>query len=424
MSAASHDVLTPPGAIDEFRRSWAALTAVTVGIAIGVGVLPTYVNGLVIPELEAEFGWSRTALSALPLIGSLIIIATAPVVGVVVDRFGVRIPAVSSLVAFAAGYFLLAYSNSNFGQYLLMFIVMYLLAAASTAVAFTRTINERYDRARGLALGIALSGAGVVGFLVPSVVGPVIADNWRTGYRILAVVILVCAVMVAALMPRRTVKTAAALPRHPGGRGLVLEIIRQPRFWRLAIAFLALALAVGGMLQHLFPMLRDAGVSASAAARTASLVGVAVIIARIVVGLLVDRFFAPRVAALVLVVSAAGYVALLAGGPAFAAFAGIGVGLASGAEVDIIGNLTSRYYAIESYGRVFGIFYATFFLGFGSSPLLVAWLHSLTSDYTLPIVISVALMLVAAALLFTAPRFPGEAPVDVTNDATVLPSAP
>jgi MFS family permease len=400
--------MSKPTAVGEFRRHWSALAAATIGIALGVGVLPTYVNGLAIPELEAEFGWSRTALSTLPLIGSLIITVTAPVVGIIVDRYGVRVPAVISLLAFSAGYFVLSVSGSSFGRYVLVFALMYLLAAASTAVAFTRTLNERYDRARGLALGIALSGAGVVGFVVPAVIGPMIADSWRAGYRVLAVTVLVCAFVVFFLMPRR--RSGVVVARQARGRRVpVRHVLRQRLFWQLAIAFLALALAVGGMLQHLFPMLRDAGVSAASAAGITSIVGVAVIVSRLLVGLLVDRFFAPRIAALALLVSVAGYVALLVGGSTFAWFAAIGIGLASGAEVDIIGNLTSRYYALENYGRIFGIFYAVFFLGFGMSPLLMAYARSLAGGYTLPVAVSVGLLAVAAILLFAAPPFPAGA---------------
>ncbi|WP_268794534.1 hypothetical protein [Pseudonocardia thermophila] len=37
---------------------------------------------------------------------------------------------------------------------------MYVFGAASTVVAFTRTVDERFVRGRGLALGIATGNAG------------------------------------------------------------------------------------------------------------------------------------------------------------------------------------------------------------------------------------------------------------------------
>ena len=152
-----------PGPVGELRRHWAALTAATVGIGTGVAVMPFYTNGLFIPALEAEFGWSRSQLSSLALVGAVITILTSPLVGVIVDRFGVRLPGVISLVVLAGAYFLLSASGPSFAGYLAVWIGMYVLAAASTAVSFTRTVNERFDRARGLALGIALGGRRVPG---------------------------------------------------------------------------------------------------------------------------------------------------------------------------------------------------------------------------------------------------------------------
>ncbi|TWF75164.1 nitrate/nitrite transporter NarK [Pseudonocardia hierapolitana] len=402
MSATLHDAPTPGGTAAELRRGWRALTAATVGIGTGVAVLPFYTNGLFVPELEAEFGWSRGELSALQLVGSLVIVLTAPIVGVVIDRYGVRVPATLSLLALGGAYFLLAASGPAFAGYLLVFGLMYVLAAASTPVSFTRAVNERFDRARGLALGTALGGAGLVAFLVPQLLGATIDADWRGAYRVLGVAVLTGAVVVAVVMPGRapvaTGPRATAVPIAP--------VLRTALFARLAAAFAVLALAVGGLTLHLVPLLRDAGVPAASAAATAGLVGIAVIVGRVSVGLLVDRFFAPRVAAAVLAVAAAGYLALLLGGPGLAAAAALGVGLALGAEVDLIGYLTARYFGLARYGRLFGVFYAVFTLGVGASPLLMAWLRSATGGYGAALGAAVALLGVAAVLLVTAPAFP------------------
>ncbi|MFC5140470.1 MFS transporter [Actinomycetospora rhizophila] len=396
-----------PGPVGELRRHWAALTAATVGIGTGVAVMPFYTNGLFIPALEAEFGWSRSQLSSLALVGAVITILTSPLVGVIVDRFGVRLPGVISLVVLAGAYFLLSASGPSFAGYLAVWIGMYVLAAASTAVSFTRTVNERFDRARGLALGIALGGAGLVAFAVPQILGGQIAEDWRGGYRILGVAILVGALLVLVLMPRHRAVTAATGPRETFRIALLL---RTPLFARLAVAFLAISVAVGGLTVHLVPLLRDAGVAASSAAATAGLVGIAVIVGRVISGLLVDRFFAPRVMVGVLLVAALGYVALVVGGPTFAGAAAVGVGLALGAEVDVVGYLVARYYGMAAYSRMFGVFYAVFTLGVGASPLLMAALRAATGSYTAPLLGAVALLAVAVVLLFTAPRFPSTTP--------------
>ncbi len=69
------------------------------------------------PELEKAFGRGRTAPSGLALIGSLIMVLTAPFIGSIVDRFGVKVPAALSLVSMALAYFALSMTGSSCGAY-------------------------------------------------------------------------------------------------------------------------------------------------------------------------------------------------------------------------------------------------------------------------------------------------------------------
>lgn len=398
----SHDP-SPVGARGEFKQSWPALLAASVGIGFGLGALPYYTNGLFIPELETTFGWSRTQLSSLLLVGSIVLILTSPFVGKLVDRFGVRIPAAISLLFMSAAYFALSMSGASFLGYLVVWVMMYVLGSASTAVAFTRTVNERFSRGRGLALGIAMGGSGVVAVVIPLVLGSWIAENWRSSYQVLSAAVFVSAIIVFALIPGRTKKANEAVAVAPRAIG---PIVRSGLFLRLALSFIALALAISWLVVHLVPMLRDAGVSPTTAASTAGLIGFAVIIGRVTAGLLFDRFFAPYVTVGIFVLAAAGFVALLLGGPALGPAAAFGVGLALGAEVDLLGYLAARYYGMVMYGRIFGLFYSVWMIGIGFGPLIMAEARAKTGSYTLPIGLALGLLVIAAILVATLPRFP------------------
>jgi len=390
----------------EFAHHWRALAAATVGIAFGLGALPFYTYGLFIPGLEEDFGWSRTSLSALQMVGSLVIVLTGPFVGILVDRFGVRWLATVSLVAMGVAYLLLATSGPDFSRFATIWVLMYVLGAASTAVAFTRPVNERFDQARGIALGIAVGGAGVVALVVPTVLGSLVAEDWRLVYRILSLAIFASALVVFALTPQHA-RTAVRRQSVSAPAG---AIFRSWLFVRLSVSFFLLALAVAWLVIHLVPMLRDEGVSPGAAGTIAGLIGIAVIVGRLGAGLLVDRFFAPAVAAAFFTLAAAGFGALLIGGPVLAPAAAFGVGLAMGAEIDLIGYLTARYFGMSSYSRVFGVLYSAFTLGMGISPLLMAKVHSATGDYTAPLLLAISLMFVAVIMVVTLPRFKASSP--------------
>ncbi|QIZ36890.1 MFS transporter [Saccharopolyspora sp. ASAGF58] len=411
----------------EFRRGWRALTAATIGIGVGIAIVPAYTNGLVVAALQSEFGWSRAQQSTLQLLASIVLIVTAPVVGFIADRWGVRWPSVFGMVVLGVSYFVLAASGPSFTVYFLLFGLMYLLGSPSTAVSFTRAVNQRFDRNRGVALGISLSGAGLVAFLLPALLGPLLAENWRLGYRLIAVAVLVCALVVLVLMPGGRSPQRSPQAGSTQSETSVLPLLRQALFVRLAVAFVLLSIGAAWIGLFLVSLLRDAGVSAADAARTASLIGIALIVSRIAVGMLVDRFFAPRVGAAVLALAAAGLIALLLGGPALGSAAAIAAGLALGAEVDLVGNLTSRYYPMHHYSRMFGVLYAVSMIGVGVSPVLISALREATGSYGLALIISAGLLVIAGALLFTAPRFPVEAEsattqVPATEPVTERPS--
>ena len=80
--------------------------------------------------------------------------------------------------------------------------------------------------------------------------------------------------------------------------------------------------------------------------------GLSTIAGRLVSGYLLDRFFAPYVAAALFLLPLAG-VGILAAGPGGPALilAAIALGFGLGAEVDVIGFMVSRYFGLRSYGR-------------------------------------------------------------------------
>src|SRR5690606_26047675 len=119
-----------------------------------------------------------------------------------------------------------------------------------------------------------------------------------------------------------------------------------------------------------------------------------------------DHVFAPRVAVGVLALTAAGLALLAIGGPAFAVPGALAIGLAMGAEVDLIAYLTSRYYGLARYGQMYGLLYAAFMIGTGASPWLISLLQAWAHSYVPALWLSTALLALAAGLFLTAPRFP------------------
>ncbi|WP_145942212.1 MFS transporter [Corynebacterium glyciniphilum] len=401
---------TSPSKLTELRHGWRVLLASTLGIAGGIIAIPYYTNALFFPELSAEFGWSSANLSLVVLVYNLTWALLMPFVGRLTDRFGVRVPALVSGFFLAVGYLLLSTVGNNFALYFVVFVITMGLSICTGAIGFARAIGVTFDRMRGLALGIILAGSGVTAVIAPQVLGPIIENSgWRVGFRSLALAVIVLAVVVFLLMPSGVNRDEGKAERKNTAEDVrkvpFKRIIAEPVFRRLALAFLCMALAVGGMVIHLYPMMLEAGVSEGAALWVQSAMGFTVVIGRLLSGYLFDKFHAPHVVASILALAAVGLTLLVFGGPHLALAAAFAVGFCVGAEVDVVALLTSRFFAMDVFGQLYGLLYAAFTLGLAGSPYVIGLLVDNTDGFVPTVSYSAVLLLLGSILFVTLPRY-------------------
>jgi predicted MFS family arabinose efflux permease len=133
----------------------------------------------------------------------------------------------------------------------------------------------------------------------------------------------------------------------------------------------------------------------AAAAGTAAIIGLASVVGRLSVGFLLDRLAPGLVATGVMTASAAGALALWQFGAPAAPISAALLGLAAGAEVDLIAFLTARYFGQRAYGAIYGWQYSVFAMGYGLSPFIVGRLRDVRGDYGLAILLCVGAMMLA-----------------------------
>jgi predicted MFS family arabinose efflux permease len=183
--------------------------------------------------------------------------------------------------------------------------------------------------------------------------------------------------------------------------------IRHWRFWTLGASTAAIYLVIGGLIPNLVPALMDTGASAAAAASVMGMFGIAVVAGRICVGALVDRFWAPVIAALVLVPAAIGCLALQSGGSLpMLTGAVLFIGMATGMELDVLGFLTARYFGLADYARVYGRLYVFVAATAGVAPMLFGFVYDWTGSYALPLQASAGLLVAGAIGLLALGRYP------------------
>ena len=397
----------------EFANGGPVLAACFLGLSVGVSSLFFYTLGIFIRPLQAEFGWSRAILSMAVLISGIVLACASPIVGRLVDRVGARAVVSVSMPALALAALGMSFLPGVLPAYLCAVTLLFLVGAGTSPVVFTRVIAARFKAHRGLALGLLLSGTGVAGTLAPAFFTPFIAaQGWREGYRLLAGVVIVALPIVLIVLgvdaaARRRPDTAR--PPAPTRQIPFAVLLRDGRFRRMLAAFFMLALGVGGLIVHFVPMLLDGGMDATAAGRTAGLIGLAIILGRVGAGALIDRLHAPFVAAAVLCAAALGCVLLAGAGAGLAGVAAVLIGLAMGAEVDLISFLVARYLGLAAYGSAYGVLYGAFVAGAAIGPFLVGLSFDATGTYRFALICAAILLTGAAILLSRLGPYPAEA---------------
>jgi predicted MFS family arabinose efflux permease len=282
----------------------------------------------------------------------------------------------------------------------------------STPVTWTRGINLWFFRRRGLALGITLVGTSLTAILVPPLAAYTVQNfGWRLTFPILALLPLLVALPIGLLLFRepRVDQRPPELTVDGELPGVTLgEAVRGYRFWLIWASILCVAFAYGGVFVHLAQMLVGQGFTLTAAAGIVSTQGLAILAGRVGTGFLLDRFWAPLVT-LPLLSAPAIACWLLAGDgltAGLAVMSAVILGLATGAETDLIAFLAGRYFGMAHYGKIYGMLYLPFGLASSASPAVYGWVRDTTGDYDAMLYVAMGLFVGGAVMLLGLGKYP------------------
>jgi len=359
--------------MDNRTGKW-PLAAIVAGGAVGLaaGVAPLFAStvGVFLQPLAQEFGWGR-AQAALSFGAAMLGIAFAsPAVGLLMDRYGVRRVALLAAMAMALCIAALALQTGSVAAFAALAFAIGLFGAGTSPLSYLAIMPQWFDRRLGLSLGLAMSGLGLGTVAAPLLAQKLIAAHgWRAAYAGLAGTGLLAALLAYLLLRERRAGSEPSMPAVADGISLA-DGLRSPRLWLIFGAFLAASVATLSMGPHLPALFIDKGFSAAQAAKSVSLMGIGLFAGRILTGLLLDRMHAPLVGAACLFAGSAGllilgaassYTSLLAGGAL--------VGMAIGAEGDLISYLVRSYFGMRAFGALYGICFSAYALGGVIGPL-------------------------------------------------------
>lgn len=399
--------------VREFRQGWPVIFCAVLGLV--VTNFHVYSLTIFIEPLEETFGWTRTQITGATMVSAAVGVMGYPLVGVLLDRYGARRVALLGMLLFCPALALLSQVGPEIYTWWAGYALVNIGHVMAGITVWTSGVASRFDKRRGLALGIALTGSGIATATLPTLANFLVERfGWGGAYMSLGAIAAIL-ILPATLFLFHDRRSLAA----KGGKGRVVkawtpdgvtvaQALRTVTFWRLLIAALFLITALLGLIVHFVPMLTEHGLPRSTAAAIAGLIGLSSVAGRLVSGFLIDRVHARYVGgSFSLLPAIACTLVLFSGGEPLLWYpAAIAFGLALGAEADVLSYSTTRYFGFKSYGVLFGFYAATLTIGAGIGPVLGGLIHDRTAAYDLLVFAAISLSILASLLMFTLAPYP------------------
>ena len=299
------NVMTPSSNASRIHPAWIVLIAVTVCMMASSGLRSVF--GVYIKPMEAEFGWTRGALSGVAAISLLLLGAAGPFAGRLADRWGPRRVILLSLVMLGVGSIGAAAVSALWQLYLTNGVLLG-IGAGGLGLATGSVIAARWFEARrGLAIGIAAGGmsAGQL-VIIPLAAALMLWFGWRVslfwlGLGVLALVLPLAVWLIRNEPADRGVRAygatgasltaAQTLDARRAGRVGIVEAAQYPQFWLLMSTFFVCGYTTNGMvLTHFMPHALDHSFTEFQASTALGIMGAMNVLGTIASGFICDRF--------------------------------------------------------------------------------------------------------------------------------------
>ena len=402
----------------EFKHSWALLLITLIGTTTSASYIPLYSFGPLAQDLSTALNVSLSDIQKIITFNFVGIAIGSQLAGWLVERYNSRHIILWSLLFYAASYTLLGTVELYTTIVYLLYFLIPIVGCGALIVSWTHLVCQRFEKQRGLALAITLSGSGVASTLAPLLLSMVVGtEHWQQGFYILAALPALTLVICFFALPKpskRKPVTEKHRPRetsHLAPGISYLQALKTRHLWTMLASFTLVAFVIVTMITNAVPILVHKGLNQSQATMLFSVFGVSLIIGRLSSGYFLDRYSGPVVAFIALLLPTLGcLIFYLTSTNTGLMVLAIGlVGAAAGAEFDILAYLVSRYFGLRAYAKIFGALSGTITLGSGMSPFIYGPILDSAGGYsTLLLVCAIAAAFGSSLMLSLGayPQFP------------------
>jgi len=401
-------------------------------ISLYVGGVVFYGFTTLIEPLADDFGWSYTQISFAASLRGMEMGILAPLVGMLVDRWGPRRLLFGGLIITSLGLMLLSRTTS-LGMFYGAFVLMAIgISTCSSTVLMTAVANW-FRRKIGIATGIMICGYGFSGLLIPVIVNLIDTYEWRMTLALLTIGLLAVCLPLSLLVRHKpeqygylpdgemsnivisdSLNTAQTVEADVGAK----QAVKSRTFWHIALALMCQFIILSAVITHVMPYLSSIGFTRAISGLMAAGIPLASIGGRLGLGWLGDKVDKRRVAA--------GAFALMCGGLLCFGFISAGdtwllvtflilFGIGYGGNNTLRASLIREFFGRKNFGAIHGLMIGVMALGSIAGPPLAGYVFDNWGSYQ-PIWFVFAGLAIAALLsvITTPPVSSTVQPVDET----------
>jgi MFS family permease len=377
---------------------WWIVLATFLNLFFVVGII-FYGFPVLYPYFVESLGFTRAQVTQGFFLGFLFAgLPFGVLAGTLIDRIGARFVILVGVGLVGLPLLLMGWMT-RFWQFELLCVVEVLGYVLAGPIPNQVLISRWFSRRRGRAMGYAYLGLGLGGVVAPLLVNYLAHTlGWRHALQLLGAVILVVLFPVAAWVTR-SAPEELDIGSEPGAQPKmvqknlslqssssigVAQAARSTGFWLILAGSTLVIGTIGAVVQHFVLFLKDAGYSATAAARFSTILLASSLGGRVIVGYLADRFRKTRIMAFFyFLIGASVFLLVNPQSSGVLWIFSIIFGFSMGADYMLIPLVTAECFGTAALGRLLALIIMGYSVGQWAVPWIVGRIFDAHHSYDL-----------------------------------------
>jgi MFS family permease len=382
-------------------RGW--LIVLFIFGALGLVFSARMMLSVAMPTWEAELGWARTFISSGGSVVLVFMTLISPLAGNLLDKVGPRPVVAGALLCVGASLAATSIMTEQWQFIVLFCIIGGLGYGALAAPQASATIGQIFDEHRGLATGIATSGAsGGLLIILPVLAALIGWIGWRASFVGFGFVIMAMAPIAWFLItPASRTANASAGGSSAALRARLRMITRNSTFWLLLVGFMICGFTTTGVIEiHLIPYAISCGFPPFESATALGVLSGFNMAGMILAGYLADKVNRPMLLGVIYFLRALTFLILMniTGNRELLFLFAILFGIVDYSVMPVLASIVSTHIGVGVMGLTLGLLFAGHSAGAAAGAFMGGYFFDAFASYDWVWIVSIALALMAAVV--------------------------